>query len=66
MHVSFSLDGRVHTVEPKDTSFKADVVDFFLGSVGATLTEIKEVELRYDNKKNIAVWCQYKRSQLLN
>ena len=46
MHVSLSLDGRVHTVEPKDTSFRADVVDFFLSSVGATLTEIKEVELR--------------------
>ena len=47
MHVSLSLDGRVHSVEPRDTSFKADVVDFFLSSIGATLTEIKEVELRY-------------------
>ena len=47
MHVSLSLDGRVHSVEPRDTSFKADVVDFFLSSIGATLTEIKEVGLRY-------------------
>lgn len=46
MHVSLSLDGRVHTVEKQKPSLKADVVDFFLSSIGATLTEIKEVELR--------------------
>ncbi len=49
MHVSLSLDGRVHTVEPAKPSFKSDIVDFFLSSVGATLTEIKEVELRYND-----------------
>ncbi len=47
LRVSFSLDGHVHSVkEHKGSSITSDVVDFFLNSVGATFTEIKEVELR--------------------
>ena len=47
LHISFSLDGRSHLANPaKSLSLTSDLVDFFLNSVGATLTEIKEVELR--------------------
>ena len=47
MRVSFSLDGKVHAVlPPEGKSVKSDIIDFFLNSVGATLTEIKEVELK--------------------
>ena len=47
IHVSFSLDGKAHlSTHHKDSSLTDDIVDFFLSSVGATLTEIKEVELK--------------------
>ena len=46
MHVSFSLNGTPHVVNRGPSSFASDIIDFFLNSVGATLTEIKGVELR--------------------
>ncbi|XP_048240040.1 vacuolar protein sorting-associated protein 13A-like isoform X2 [Haliotis rufescens] len=46
MRVSFSLNGTPHMVNQKPSTFTSDIVDFFLNSVGATLTEIKAVELR--------------------
>nr|KAG5703288.1 hypothetical protein BaRGS_025530 [Batillaria attramentaria] len=46
LRVSFSLNGTPHIQNSKPTTFKADVIDFFLTSVGATLTEITDVELR--------------------
>ena len=50
IHVSFSLDGKAHlSTAHKDSSLTDDIVDFFLSSVGATLTEIKEVELKLVN-----------------
>ena len=45
-HVSFSLAGTVHSSDGAPASLTADIVDFFLSSVGATLTEVKDVELR--------------------
>ena len=44
--LSFSLDGRVHSAAKSD-SLTADIIDFFLTSVGATITEMKDVELKY-------------------
>ncbi|XP_078609633.1 intermembrane lipid transfer protein Vps13-like isoform X1 [Branchiostoma floridae x Branchiostoma japonicum] len=44
--ISFSLSGEPHlTHEQKDTITK-DVVDFFLGTVGTTLTSLKDVEMK--------------------
>jgi hypothetical protein len=46
MRVSFSLNGTAHVQKDKPSTFRSDIVDFFLTSVGATLTEITDVELR--------------------
>ena len=54
LHLSFSLGGTAHlttssgSIVPHSTTLRADIVDFFLNSVGVTLTEIKNVELKYD------------------
>ncbi|XP_019641996.1 PREDICTED: vacuolar protein sorting-associated protein 13A-like [Branchiostoma belcheri] len=46
LFISFSLSGEPHlTHEQKDTITK-DVVDFFLGTVGTTLTSLKDVEMK--------------------
>ena len=61
MHISFSLDGHVHQVNPQTSSFPSDMVQFFLNSVGATLTEIKEVELRmayFERRGAVLTWGQ--------
>ena len=48
MHISFSLDGRIHRSNNiADTSFGSDLINFFLTSVGATFTEIRDVEIRF-------------------
>ena len=47
MRVSFSLNGNAHVHGPKPSTFKSDIIDFFLTSVGATFTEMSDVELRY-------------------
>ncbi|KAL4233205.1 hypothetical protein ACF0H5_007889 [Mactra antiquata] len=46
MHVSFSLNGIAHLSQENKPSLVSDIVDFFLGSVGATFTEMKDVELK--------------------
>ncbi|KAL8570903.1 hypothetical protein ACOMHN_023576 [Nucella lapillus] len=46
LRVSFSLNGTAHVQNNKPSSFKSDIIDFFLTSVGATFTEITDVELR--------------------
>ena len=46
MRVSFSLNGTAHVHNSRPSTFKSDIIDFFLTSVGATLTEITDVELR--------------------
>ena len=46
MHVSFSLNGTAHVAKENKPTIVSDIVDFFLSSVGATLTEMKDVELR--------------------
>ncbi|XP_038059684.1 vacuolar protein sorting-associated protein 13A-like isoform X2 [Patiria miniata] len=43
--VSLSLSGEPHVVA-RPTSFKKDLVRFFVESVGSTLTEVTEVELK--------------------
>ncbi|XP_076444664.1 LOW QUALITY PROTEIN: intermembrane lipid transfer protein VPS13A-like [Babylonia areolata] len=46
LRISFSLHGVAHVQDNSPSSFKSDVIDFFLTSVGATLIEITDVELR--------------------
>ncbi|XP_067142942.1 intermembrane lipid transfer protein VPS13A-like isoform X2 [Centruroides vittatus] len=46
IHFSFSPRGIVHKAKPDPWSLQQDVVDFFFNSIGATLTEVKDVELR--------------------
>ncbi|CAH1799951.1 unnamed protein product [Owenia fusiformis] len=46
MRISFSLGGTVYKTQPTEPSIKSDIVDFFLNSVGVTLTEIRQVEIR--------------------
>ena len=46
MHVSFSLNGTAHVAKENKPTIVSDIVDFFLSSVGATLTEMKDVELK--------------------
>jgi hypothetical protein len=42
------MDGRIHAAQPEGLeSVTKDILDFFFTSVGATLTEVKDVELRY-------------------
>ncbi|KAH9508945.1 hypothetical protein Btru_048361 [Bulinus truncatus] len=54
LHLSFSLHGKAFN-SSQTSSLKGDVVDFFLNSVGVTLTEIKNVELRmaYFERKGV-------------
>lgn len=61
LHLSFSLGGTAHlttfsgSVVPHSNSLRSDIVDFFLNSVGVTLTEIKNVELKmaYFERKGV-------------
>lgn len=46
LHVSFSLNGVAHVAHEVPSTFTSDILDFFLSSVGVTLTEVKDVELR--------------------
>ncbi|XP_077487985.1 intermembrane lipid transfer protein VPS13A-like isoform X2 [Amblyomma americanum] len=46
IHLSFSPRGTVHKTVPDQASLSQDILDVFLNSVGATLSEIKDVELR--------------------
>ncbi|KAG1650405.1 Vacuolar protein sorting-associated protein 13C [Nymphon striatum] len=46
MSLSFSLRGTVYKSKLEDPSFSQDIVDFFLESVGATFSEVKDVELK--------------------
>ncbi|XP_052241928.1 intermembrane lipid transfer protein VPS13A-like isoform X2 [Dreissena polymorpha] len=45
-NVSFSLNGAAHMSQENRPTIVSDVVDFFLGSVGATFTEMKDVQLK--------------------
>ncbi|CAL1544729.1 unnamed protein product [Lymnaea stagnalis] len=58
LHLSFSLNGKAYLApvnHVQNSSLKGDIVDFFLNSVGVTLTEIKNVELRmaYFERKGV-------------
>ena len=46
IHVSFSLNGTPHVVNDKKATLVSDILEFILNSIGATLTEMKDVELR--------------------
>ncbi|KAK3591108.1 hypothetical protein CHS0354_035920 [Potamilus streckersoni] len=62
MHISFSLHGTVHeSVRSDQMTIVSDIFEFFLSSVGATLTEMKDVELRmaYFERKGVSLsWSQ--------
>ncbi|XP_053396044.1 intermembrane lipid transfer protein VPS13A-like isoform X3 [Mercenaria mercenaria] len=61
MHISFSLNGTSHLSQENKPSLVSDIVDFFLSSVGATFTEMKDVELRmayYEVKGMSLSWKQ--------
>ena len=45
LQFSFSPRGTVYQ-KHKVLSFKSDLIDFFLNSFGATLTEVKGIKLR--------------------
>ncbi|XP_025099873.1 vacuolar protein sorting-associated protein 13A-like isoform X2 [Pomacea canaliculata] len=46
LRVSFSLSGTPHVMNSRPSTIRSDIIDFFLTSVGATLTDITDVELR--------------------
>uniref|UniRef100_T1J6X9 Large ribosomal subunit protein uL13 n=1 Tax=Strigamia maritima TaxID=126957 RepID=T1J6X9_STRMM len=46
LNFSFSPRGVVHKTNPEPQSWKQDILNFFLNSIGATLTEVKDVELK--------------------
>lgn len=46
IHLSFSPRGTVHKAAPDRGGLSQDILDVFLNSIGATLSEIKDVELR--------------------
>jgi hypothetical protein len=46
MSISFSLGGKAYQANKPPASFASDIIDFFLNSIGVTLTEIKDVEIR--------------------
>ncbi|WAR06888.1 VP13A-like protein [Mya arenaria] len=46
MHISFSLNGTPHMSQENQPTIVSDIIDFLLGSVGATFTEMKDVELK--------------------
>lgn len=46
IHLSFSPRGTVHKAVPDQASLSQDILDVFFNSVGATLSEVKDVELR--------------------
>ena len=47
LHLSLSMDGRARVVDHgSQESVTSDVIDFFLNSVGAKLTDMKDVELK--------------------
>ncbi|KAK3771918.1 hypothetical protein RRG08_053899 [Elysia crispata] len=61
LHLSFSLGGTAHLstssgrAVPHTATLRTDIVDFFLNSLGVTLTEIKNVELKmaYFERKGV-------------
>ncbi|XP_054716823.1 intermembrane lipid transfer protein VPS13C-like [Uloborus diversus] len=46
IHFSFSPRGIVHKANPRAPSLQGDAIDLLLNSVGATLTEVKDVEIK--------------------
>jgi len=46
MHISFSLNGTAHLSQQNRPTVVSDVIDFLLASVGATFTEMKDIELK--------------------
>ncbi|CAH1274208.1 VPS13A [Branchiostoma lanceolatum] len=44
--ISFSLSGEPHLTQEQKDTITNDVVDFFLGTVGTTLTSLKDVEMK--------------------
>lgn len=47
IHLSFSPRGTTHKSVSDFGSLPQDILDVFLNSIGATLSEVKDVELRY-------------------
>ncbi|BFZ09736.1 hypothetical protein BsWGS_12775 [Bradybaena similaris] len=71
LHLSFSLYSKVHMppgnqTKAQSSSITGDIVDFFLNSVGVTLTEIKNVELRmaYFERKGVLLSFNQLKSQV--
>ncbi|XP_077977339.1 intermembrane lipid transfer protein VPS13A-like [Glandiceps talaboti] len=44
--ISFSLSGTPHVSSTEQRTFKSDVFGFFINSIGATITDIRDVELK--------------------
>ncbi|XP_070568681.1 intermembrane lipid transfer protein VPS13A-like isoform X2 [Ptychodera flava] len=62
--ISFSLSGTPHVSSTEDRTFKSDVIGFFINSIGATITDIRDVELKlaYFERTNVLMT----REQLLS
>ncbi|KAG8198774.1 hypothetical protein JTE90_007084 [Oedothorax gibbosus] len=60
VHFSFSPRGTVHRATPRVSSLQGDIIDALLNSVGATLTEVKDAEIRMAFFERRGVFCKYR------
>ncbi|GFR31245.1 vacuolar protein sorting-associated protein 13 [Trichonephila clavata] len=58
VHFSFSPRGTVHRATPQISSLQGDILDLLLNSVGATLTEVKDVEIRLAFFERRGIFCR--------
>nr|XP_006815972.1 PREDICTED: vacuolar protein sorting-associated protein 13A-like [Saccoglossus kowalevskii] len=58
--ISFSLSGVPHVSSGEERSFKSDIIGFFINSVGATITDIRDIEIKlaYFERTNILMSTQ--------
>ncbi|KAF8773523.1 Vacuolar protein sorting-associated protein 13C like protein [Argiope bruennichi] len=59
VHFSFSPRGTVHRATPLTSSLQGDILDLLLNSVGATLTEVKDVEIRLAYFERRGILCRW-------
>ncbi|GBN84202.1 Vacuolar protein sorting-associated protein 13 [Araneus ventricosus] len=59
VHLSFSPRGTVHRATPQTSSLQGDILDLLLNSVGATLTEVKDVEIRLAYFERRGILCRW-------
>ncbi|GIY88827.1 vacuolar protein sorting-associated protein 13 [Caerostris extrusa] len=60
IHFSFSPRGTIHRATPHKSSLQGDILDLLLNSVGATLTEVKDVEIKLAFFERRGIICRPK------